>query len=363
MKDFFLRHKKLHIWLLCALAAIVFFHVGKHSRPLMNAFASCVTEPLKRALGALCALVPFSVAEVLIAAALAVVVLYIIVFIVDLVRREDRRRIIYPRILVLVCAGLTFYAGFCLLWGVNYYIDGFQDKSGLHAQPVTVTQLVQVTERFAGELNRLSGSVDRDENGVFAEPRDEIYAAASTVYRGVEEEYPFLVMKDHTPKRVVFSKLMSQTNFTGFFFPFTGEANLNDHSPACLLPATIAHEMAHQRSIASEQECNFLAVLVCEKSGNAAYAYSGALFGFIHLSNALYKADPEAWSAIHATLNEDVQADLRDNNHYWSQFESKTAEVSQDMYDSFLKGYGEESGIQSYGEVVDLLVAYYGEQE
>lgn len=33
------------------------------------------------------------------------------------------------------------------------------------------------------------------------------------------------------------------------------------------------------------------------------------------------------------------------------------------MYDSFLKGYGEESGIQSYGEVVDLLVAYYGERE
>lgn len=362
MKVFFLRYKKLHIWLLCVLAAILLFHVGKHSRPLMNAFAAYFTEPLKRTLGALCSLAPFSVAEVLVIAAVVIVVLYLIVFLVDLVRRKDRKRILYPRILGLACAALTLYAGFCLLWGVNYYIDGFQDKSGLRAQGVSVAQLTEVTERFASELNRLSGGVARDENGVFAVPRDEIYNAAPTIYRGVEEEYPFLAMTDHTPKRVMFSKLMSQTNFTGFFFPFTGEANLNDHSPACLLPATIAHEMAHQRSIASEQECNFLAVLVCDKSGNAAYEYSGALFGFIHLSNALYKADREAWSAIHATLNEEVQADLRDNNAYWAQFESQTAEISQDVYDNFLKSYGEESGIQSYGEVVDLLIAYYGEK-
>lgn len=363
MKAFFLRYPKLHIWLLCTLAAIVFFHVGKHSRPLMNVFAAYLTEPLKRALGALCSLAPFSVAELLIAAAIAAVVLYLIVLLVDLVRRRDRKRILYPRILGLVCAALTLYGGFCLLWGVNYYIDGFQDKSGLHAQAVSVEDLTEVTAYFAGELNRLSGGVARDEDGLFAVPREDIYAAAPTIYRGVEEEYPFLTMTDHVPKRISFSKFMSQTNFTGFFFPFTGEANLNDHCPACLLPATIAHEMAHQRSIASEQECNFLAVLVCEKSGNAAYEYSGALFGFIHLSNALYKADKEAWSAIHATLNEQVRADLADNNAYWAQFESQTAEVSKDVYDNFLKSYGEESGIQSYGEVVDLLVAYYGEDQ
>ena len=29
------------------------------------------------------------------------------------------------------------------------------------------------------------------------------------------------------------------------------------------------------------------------------------------------------------------------------------------MYDGLLKSYGEEKGIQSYGTVVDMLVAYY----
>ena len=148
--------------------------------------------------------------------------------------------------------------------------------------------------------------------------------------------------------------------FTGVYFPFTGEANVNVDAPACLVPATIAHEMAHQRGIASEQECNFLAVLTCEMSGNAVYEYSGWLMGFIHLSNALYSVDPEGWAQLHGQLNDEVQADLRDNNAYWAQFESPAANVSQDAYDQFLKSYGESSGIQSYGEVVDLLVVYYG---
>lgn len=137
---------------------------------------------------------------------------------------------------------------------------------------------------------------------------------------------------------------------------------MNDDSPACLLPATIAHEMAHQRGIASEDECNFLAVLTCATSGNVVYEYSGYLMGFVHLSNALYRADPAYWEAVHAELNAQVRADLADNNAYWARFESETAELSQSVYDGVLKSYGEESGIQSYGEVVDLLVAYYGSQ-
>ena len=31
----------------------------------------------------------------------------------------------------------------------------------------------------------------------------------------------------------------------------------------------------------------------------------------------------------------------------------------QKVYDTILKGYGQEDGIRSYGTVVDLLVAYY----
>ena len=53
-------------------------------------------------------------------------------------------------------------------------------------------------------------------------------------------------------------------------------------------------------------------------------------------------------------------ADLRANNAYWRSFETKSAEISEKIYDSFLKSYGQDSGIHSYGAVVDLLIAWYG---
>ena len=360
MKQIFLRDRVRYLWILGDLAVIAAFYGTRHQRALMNAVADGITGPLKRALGAVCAVVPFSVGEVLIGLSLAALAVYLVWLGITLFRR--RWWLLYVGILRLACVLLTLYAVLCLLWGVNYHTDRFQDRSGLYAAAVDPQQLETVTMAYADTLNRLSGQVARDDNGVFAVPREEIYADAPAIYRGAETVYPFLRMKEHVPKRVFFSRLMSRGNFTGLFFPFTGEANLNDDSPACLLPATIAHEMAHQRGFASEQECNFIAVLACEKSGNPVYAYSGALFGFIHLSNALHQADSAAWEEIHRGLNAQVRADLSDNNAYWAQFESKTAEVSQDVYDSFLKSNGEESGIESYGEVVELLAAWYRQE-
>ena len=75
--------------------------------------------------------------------------------------------------------------------------------------------------------------------------------------------------------------------------------------------------------------------------------------------NALYQADPAAWQAIRDSLPDTVRADLASNNAYWASFEGAAADASQKVYDTILKGYGQEDGIRSYGTVVDLLVAYY----
>ena len=55
-----------------------------------------------------------------------------------------------------------------------------------------------------------------------------------------------------------------------------------------------------------------------------------------------------------------MEADLAYNNAYWDQFKDNAAQkVADKVYDTSLKAYGDEDGIQSYGTVVDLLVAYY----
>lgn len=360
LKAFFLRHKKLHIWLLadCTLLA-AFFAIRGH-RSWMTRLNGAMFS-LRKAIGSVCYRVDFSVAEALCVALVIVTVVYLAWSVVAVVRAKGRRRSrAYSAVLGAVCVGVSIYMGICYLWGVTYYVDGFQQKSGIYAQQVSADDLYAVTQYFADQLNATADTVARDENGRFDVPRAEILAESVHVYDRAAEEFPFLAFHDQPPKAIHLSRIMSLLDFTGVYCPFTGESNVNVNAPACLLPATIAHELAHQRGIASEQECNFLAILSGTTCGSTDYAYSGWLLGYIHLGNALYSADQTHWSEVYGSLSETVRADLDNNNAYWAQFRSSVVKkASNSVYDKFLKGYGEADGLKSYGTVVDLLVTYY----
>ncbi len=361
MKAFFKKYQALHLWLAVALALLAAWFLGRTCRPAMNAIQTHLTGPLRALLGEAAFLVDFSVMEVLVAGLVLYAAFYLAWSVVRVVREKGRRRERACRsVLFALCVTLTICDGFCLLWGVNYWTDTFQERSGIYGEPVAPEDLLNVTVYVARNLLRASEDVPRDERGVFAVPREEILAASPMAYDRLEGEMPFLAFDDTGVKPMTFSRFMSAIDFTGFYCPYTGEPNVNVDSPACLLPATACHEMAHQRGIASEQECNFLAVLAAVTSEDPAYVYSGWLKAYIHVGNALYTLSPELYWAIREQLPAGVRADLDDNTAYWDQFRDTVAQkVSTTAYDQMLKVYGEERGIQSYGMVVDLLVAYY----
>lgn len=361
MKALFLKHKKKHIWLLVCLALLAAFWLTHANQPLMTALAANVTVPLRRSLGKISYLVDFSVMEVLCVLLLVFLAGYLLWNMIAVCRAKgQRRQRLYGAVLGAVCMGLTAAVGVCFFLGIDSYADGFQEKSGIYAQPVAVEDLLNVTLYFAMNLSEAADDVARDENGLFAVPREEILAGSTHAYGQVEQEFPFLAFDDPGVKPVYFSRVMSALDFTGMYCPFTGESNVNMDSPACLLASTVCHELAHQRGITSEQESNFLAVLASTTCGDPTYAYAGWLMGYIHLGNALYRVNPEIYRAIQEVLPETVRADLRAQSAYWDQFRDKTPQkVSNQVYDGLLKVYGQEMGLQSYGTVVDMLVVYY----
>ena len=357
--SFYRENRGLHRWLLACGAVLALFFLLRDDRAAMNHLVYGITLPFEQFLGRACAALPFSAAELLYVLAAAMAVLLFARMARYLVKSRKKGRAAYRCALFALDLFLTVYAAFSLLWGANYCADDFCDRSGLSPEPVAYDDLVRVTQYFADGLREASAHVAHDENGLFAAGRQEILDYAPTVYDCLYEEFPFLDMPDQKPKGILFSKLMSAMNFTGFYFPFTGESNVNMDSPAVLLASTCAHELAHQRGIASEQQCNFLAILACTRCGDANYNYAGWMLGYIHLSNALYRADPEAWQAIRDGLPACVVSDLRANSAYWAQYKGLTATVTQSLNDKMIKSYGDELGTQSYGAVVDLLVNYY----
>ena len=360
MRNFLRYFKGLHIWLAINAVAITLFFALCMRRDVMNAVSRDFSMPLERALGRLWSYVPLSVAELCYALAVIALAAFLVRSVVRIARAEYKREMLYRRVMLLFNTLLSLYAVFCLLWGVNFYADDFCDRSGIYPEPVAREELLAVTRHFAEQTARCALAVARDGNGVYAVPREESLAYAPSLYEAMYDEFPFLYLPvDPAPKGVFFSRVMSAMNVTGLYFPFTGESNLNMDFPAATFPATVAHELAHRRGIASEQQCNFLAVLAATRADDAAYQYSGWLTGYIHLSNALYTVAPEEWRELRASLPEEVEADLRAANDYWARYDGAAARASGKAYDTMLKSYGDELGMQSYGAVVDLLVAYY----
>lgn len=197
MKAFFHKYRKLHIWLLADGVLLLAFFTLRGQRWLMNAIADRFTTPLRRGLGRLCYLVPFSVMELVEVLAVLFGAGYLVWNVIAVIRAGDRRGSrAYRGALGAVCVVLSIWAGFCLLWGVNYWTDGFQDQSGIYAQPVALEDLRAVTAYFAERTAETAGNVARDEHGLFAVPREEILANSVRAYEGITETFPFLAFED-----------------------------------------------------------------------------------------------------------------------------------------------------------------------
>lgn len=349
-------------WLALVSALLILLHLAaRGNHQLMVWLSENLVRPVHGLLAWLCSYAPFSVAELVICLAVIGTVVYIIYEIVRLIRRPEKLRRVYIIIATLLAVLLFVYAGFCLLWGIYYYGDDFQAKSGLKAEEISVEQLSEVTAYFADLANEYSTQVTRDENGVYTADREAILARSPEVFGAVTELFPCLRGPGVAAKPFALSRILSYLDFTGFFFPFTAEANVNMDFPPSLFAATVAHELSHQRGVAKEQEANFVAVLASLEYGDADYCYSAALLAYTHLGNALYKADNEAWQQVYGSLNRYVLADFACNREYWKQFETPVQTVSNTVYEGFLQSYDQKLGLKSYGACVDLLVNYYYE--
>jgi hypothetical protein len=150
----------------------------------------------------------------------------------------------------------------------------------------------------------------------------------------------------------------------GMFMPVTGEASVPRNVPVIPLPFTMCHEAAHRLGIASEQEANFCAFLACMNSDDMYFRYSGAYSAFGYCWNALVSADPDRAKALYETYKMQkgvalVFMDRQDTRAAYDKYDSPLQEVSDNINDTYLKTFSHESGIRSYGEVTDYLIAWH----
>ena len=355
----FLRH---FCFLIPALAALLLRVVLPHFPEFTEAvFAKGVFRILSVPLGGLISLLPFSLTEVLAVLALPAFVFILVWFIRRLCRTGCRKQLLMRAGKGTAWVLSTVLLVYMLLHGVNFYRLPLGELMGLETAEPSAVQLRDVCIDLAERASRERESLTEDGEGCarLSQSMGESLRLADNGYRSLQGTYPFLFGGVFRAKPVQLSHWWSYTGITGMYFPMLAEANVNIDVPDSSIPATAAHELAHTRGFAREDECNFLAYLTCIHSDSADFRYSGYLMAYIYCSNALYAYDIELWRETRAACSEGVLRDLGERNRYWEAFEGRVQEISNSVNNSFLESQGQEKGTLSYDEVVSLIVSYY----
>jgi hypothetical protein len=314
-----------------------------------------------RPLGALAGAVPFSIGE---AAALGLV-LGAAAWgwrSARCVRRRARRAVnvlAHLEVNGLALLGLL-YAAF-LPWGLNYHRTPVAQRAGLDTSPAAVEELAALCEALADETNAARLEVREDEAGVMRlwEPRRRCLARARLGFPSVDRAWAPLA-EGYAGKVKALRLLalpMSYLGSDGIFVMVTGEPSVNALLPDPALPFAASHEVAHQIGWAREEEASFVGYLACSTHPDADFRYSGRLAALSHAMAALRGADPDRHRALLERLSPGVRRDREAVRAHHLRFRSPVSEAAGRAYDVYLKSQGQEAGLESYGRVVDLLIA------
>lgn len=302
-------------------------------------------------------IIPFSVAE-----ALLIMIPVIFVFLIVHTFRISDNRVRSNRFMFSVMSVIPLlYSLMILGFGTGYYGSTIDEKMELDRAEVSAAELYETAIILRNEVNTIADEIDFANYSFSVSPYSvrETGDAVLRAYDKIYDKYTFISPLYSRVKPVILSEPMTYTHIAGVYSFFTGEANVNTNFPDYTIPFTVAHELAHQRGIAREDEANFVAFLVCKESDDPYIRYSGYLNLFEYVSSALYSADQELYAKVSSTLNTDVRYELMAYSKFFDKYrDSVAADVSGAVNDAYLKLQGTE-GTRSYGLVVDLAVAYY----
>lgn len=145
---------------------------------------------------------------------------------------------------------------------------------------------------------------------------------------------------------------------SGFYFPFTGDGNIDAGLPILTQPFTMAHELAHGYGFGDEATCNFLAYLACTASSDPAIQYAGNLTYYRYVFSELRRMNKEYYKKERATLPIGVISDLDTIYATIDRYPDFFPGVQQVAYDAYLKSQGVTEGVKSYNRMVVQVAAW-----
>jgi len=346
----------LIVWVLALLLLLV----SRMSGGFASWYARVIYPLFVNTVGRLTGIFPFSVVEFCLYGLLLFLMVCVVRGLVRLIRKFWSRRdcaLAASRMLLGIFGGL--FLGFMLFGGINYQRETISEAIGLTVAAYSKEELEQLCLAMVEAVNREAVEIQVDGDG-----RCELTGTGAVRETAVDAmevlggEYELLAGFYPEPKPIWISDILSYQQISGIYSPFSIEANYNRDIPAAELPLTLCHELSHLKGFMREDEANFIAWLACIGSDSPEFRYSGYLMGFIYAGNALSRMDADRYREIRDTLCDTAILDLVYSSWFWRQYDGPVAEVATQINDTYLKANSQSDGVQSYGRMVELMLAY-----
>lgn len=272
-----------------------------------------------------------------------------------LIQKKITQTLLFNFILKSIKLLLWVFILFNFLWGLNYYRLGIKYQLKLSNTVYTKAELKDLVCHFIDQLNTTRKIIGKD--SLLPEMSfKEIVKESGNAYESLSEDLPFLEYQNKSVKKSLFSTVSHYIGFTGYYNPFTAQAQLSTNVPNIVMPFVACHEIAHQLGYASEDEANFVGYLAAVRSKNILFKYSVYIDLYKYASMELMLMDFNEMN--HWQLDELVRKDLSNIRKFYAKQNNDVSPIMSQIYAQYLKANQQERGLDSYNDVISLLIAY-----
>ena len=301
--------------------------------------------------------IPFSMGDLLYVAAIIYLVIKIRKYII-LIRRKAfpnpvKWHVIRKLLLVLGLIYIVFY----LFWGLNYYRLGIAKQLNLEVKPYTTADLTTLAILLQEKLNHYAVEVDSVKRQRLNK-NSELFKETIQTYSETSNQYPYLKYRHTSLKPSLFTYIGQYVGFTGYYNPFSGEAQIKTTEPVFMKPFIITHEIGHQLGYAKENEANFVGYLACKTSTNIDFNYSAYFEMTLYALSDLRRRDSSTVNELKDQWESRVKNDYVELIQYLKKNENPVEPFIMKFYNQFLKLNNQPHGNRTYNEVIAWLIAY-----
>jgi hypothetical protein len=301
--------------------------------------------------------IPFSIGDVFYFIAGIYLIVKIYRFSRAIARRQVTRRLLLHSLKQVSFVCLIIYVVFNVLWGLNYNRVSMAEQLNLPVKRYSTENLRSMMQVLVGKLNAYHFSARAYRPGL--NHKRTLFAEAVNSYSTIVNEYPDMAYRFSSIKPSLFSYAGNYMGFTGYYNPFSGEAQANTTVPAFIQPFTTCHEIGHQLGYAKENEANFAGFLAARASSNPAFQYSVYFDMYSYAIRELYRRDSLLVKGIKEQLSPSVVLDLENIREFYRRYDNPIEPVIRTLYGTYLRANEQPKGLLSYNEVVAMLIAYF----